>query len=128
MKIATAALSTLIAIVMLIGGIGQAVVEALFGSSSTQPSQEALADIPGDYLALYRQATSVCPGLDWSILAAIGKIETDHGGSTLPGVHSEENESRSPLPLERRRLRRRHPPRGRGFIALDRVRGPRLAC
>jgi hypothetical protein len=25
-------------------------------------------------------------GLDWSILAAIGKIESNHGRSTLPGV------------------------------------------
>ncbi|WP_285746950.1 bifunctional lytic transglycosylase/C40 family peptidase [Lentzea sp. NBRC 105346] len=71
---------------MLIGGIGQAVVKALFGSSSTQPSQEALADIPGDYLDLYQAAAPVCPGLDWTILAAIGKIESDHGRSTLIGI------------------------------------------
>ncbi|GAB3397655.1 bifunctional lytic transglycosylase/C40 family peptidase [Amycolatopsis echigonensis] len=100
MKIATAAVAAVIAILMLIGGIGQAVVNALFGSSSTQPSQEALADIPADYLALYRQATSVCPGLDWSILAAIGKIETNHGRSTLPGVTSGENYAGAGGPMQ----------------------------
>jgi cell wall-associated NlpC family hydrolase len=42
-------------------------------------------------LALYQHAAGDCPGLDWSVLAAIGKIETDHGRSTAPGVHSGEN-------------------------------------
>ena len=46
----------------------------------------AVADIPTDYLVLYQQAATACPGLDWTILAAIGKIESDHGRSTLPGV------------------------------------------
>ena len=100
MKIAAVAVAAVIAILMLIGGIGQAVVNALFGSSSTQPSQEALADIPADYLALYRQATSACPGLDWSILAAIGKIETNHGRSTLPGVSSGENYAGAGGPMQ----------------------------
>jgi len=66
-----------------------AAVSSLFGG--TQPSSTALADIPSAYLALYRSAAQVCPGLDWSILAAIGKIETNHGRSTLPGVSSGEN-------------------------------------
>ncbi|MEV6831258.1 bifunctional lytic transglycosylase/C40 family peptidase [Amycolatopsis sp. NPDC051102] len=82
MKIAFAAVVT---VIMLIGGVGQAVVKAIFGSS-TQPSQEAIADIPADYLALYRAAATVCPGLDWSILAAIGKVEGDHGRSKLIGI------------------------------------------
>ncbi|MBA0049781.1 hydrolase Nlp/P60 [Streptomyces sp. AJS327] len=30
-------------------------------------------------LALYRRAAPECPGLSWTVLAAIGKIETDHG-------------------------------------------------
>jgi cell wall-associated NlpC family hydrolase len=85
-KIAIAALAAIIALPILIGGIGEGIVTALFGGGSTQPSQEALADIPADYLALYQQAATVCPGLDWSILAAIGKVESNHGRSTLPGV------------------------------------------
>lgn len=44
------------------------------------PSALALADIPPDYLALYQSAASTyCPGLSWTILAAIGKVESDHG-------------------------------------------------
>ncbi|WP_244467472.1 NlpC/P60 family protein [Nocardia vulneris] len=55
------------------------------------PSSEAAQDIPADRLVIYRQAAHVCAGLDWSVLAAIGKIETDHGRSPLPGVRSGEN-------------------------------------
>ncbi|WP_239311019.1 MULTISPECIES: NlpC/P60 family protein [unclassified Frankia] len=60
-------------------------------TSGSSPSQAALDDIPTDYLTLYQQAATVCPGLDWSILAAIGKIESDHGRSRLPGVQHGEN-------------------------------------
>ena len=56
------------------------------GSSSAAPSyvssgdwsEEATADIPEDYLPLYEKAAQEY-GLDPAILAAIGKIETDHG-------------------------------------------------
>jgi hypothetical protein len=51
------------------------------------PSRAATADIPAGYLRLYRQAgaTYVVP---WSVLAAIGKVESDHGRLRLPGVRS----------------------------------------
>ncbi|MGH3795530.1 MAG: transglycosylase SLT domain-containing protein [Pseudonocardiaceae bacterium] len=68
-----------------------ALVPANTGFVGSQPSRAALTDIPADYLALYRTAAPVCSGLDWSILAGIGKIETDHGRSTAPGATSGEN-------------------------------------
>jgi hypothetical protein len=71
---------------VLLAAAAGGVISAVFGSSISTPSQAAIADIPADYLALYQQAATECPGLDWSILAAIGKIESDHGRSTLPGV------------------------------------------
>ena len=44
------------------------------------PSTEALADIPPPYLAIYQDAVfERCPTLPWSVLAAIGKIESNHG-------------------------------------------------
>jgi cell wall-associated NlpC family hydrolase len=46
---------------------------------SASPSKHALADIPPDILALYQRAAPECPGLSWTIPAAIGKIESDHG-------------------------------------------------
>jgi hypothetical protein len=46
------------------------------------------ADIPCDYLRLYDASTRRCPGLSWGVLAGIGKVESDHGRSTAPGVRS----------------------------------------
>ena len=43
------------------------------------------ADIPARFLSLYRAAGTKY-GVDWRILAAIGKNESDHGRSTAPGV------------------------------------------
>lgn len=43
------------------------------------PSTMALADIPTGYLGLYQQAAGLCPGLDWTVLAGVGKVESDHG-------------------------------------------------
>lgn len=65
-----------------------AAAAGVFGGSASrsQPTANALADIPPDYRDLYMAAANVCPGLDWTILAAIGKIESNHGRSTLPGV------------------------------------------
>ncbi|MBF6545283.1 NlpC/P60 family protein [Nocardia brasiliensis] len=64
------------------------------------PSSEAQHDIPAEMLVLYRAAAGNCPGLDWSVLAAIGKIETDHGRSPLPGVSSGENPSGAAGPMQ----------------------------
>jgi membrane-bound lytic murein transglycosylase B len=49
------------------------------------PSRAAVADIPVGYLRLYR-AAGAHYRIPWSVLAAIGKVESDHGRSTLPGV------------------------------------------
>jgi hypothetical protein len=51
------------------------------------PSAFALRDIPAAYLRTYQQAGGAY-GLGWEYLAAIGKIETDHGRSTAAGVRS----------------------------------------
>jgi cell wall-associated NlpC family hydrolase len=99
-KVGVAAIGVIILIPLLIAAGVSGAISAVFGGGSSQPSQSALADIPPDYLALYRAAAGVCPGLDWSILAAIGKIETDHGRSTLPGVSSGENSAGAGGPMQ----------------------------
>ena len=43
------------------------------------PSPQAQQDIPPQLLPVYQTAADSCPGLPWSVLAAIGKVETDHG-------------------------------------------------
>ena len=54
------------------------------------PSRAAVADIPAGYLRLYRQAGARYH-VAWSVLAAIGKVESDHGRIRLPGVRSGSN-------------------------------------
>jgi hypothetical protein len=57
---------------------------------SYKPSKEALSDIPGNYLKLYVEAGKKY-GIDWSILAGIGSVETNHGRLDAPGVTSGQN-------------------------------------
>jgi hypothetical protein len=49
-------------------------------------SATALTDIPRDALAAYQQAAEAW-GIDWAILAAIGKVECDHGRAQLAGCN-----------------------------------------
>ena len=55
-----------------------------------RPSLAAVADIPVGYLRLYR-AAGAHYRIPWSVLAAIGKVESDHGRAQLPGVRSGSN-------------------------------------
>jgi soluble lytic murein transglycosylase-like protein len=54
------------------------------------PSRAAAADIPTGYLRLYRSAGARYR-ISWAVLAAIGKVESDHGRTRLPGVRSGSN-------------------------------------
>ncbi len=62
------------------------------GSSASQPaaSQSAQDSIPANYLALFKSVGAQYR-VPWVILAGIGKVESDFGRSTLPGVHSGAN-------------------------------------
>jgi len=64
------------------------------------PSTLALADIPPAYLALYMGAAATCAGLPWGVLAGIGKVESDHGRSNAPGVHSGANYAGAEGPMQ----------------------------
>jgi membrane-bound lytic murein transglycosylase B len=54
------------------------------------PSRAAAADIPRSYLRWYCQAGARYR-VPWPVLAAIGKVESDHGRARLPGVRSGSN-------------------------------------
>jgi cell wall-associated NlpC family hydrolase len=64
------------------------------------PTALAIQEIPADYLTWYQNAAQTCPGLPWSVLAGIGKVESDHGQSTLPGVHSGANSAGAEGPMQ----------------------------
>ncbi len=58
------------------------------GGSSEGASAFAQRDIPPEYLRLY-QAAGARYGLDWAILAGIGKVECDHGRDPDPSCTHE---------------------------------------
>jgi cell wall-associated NlpC family hydrolase len=69
-------------------------------STADGPSVLALTDIPPTYLAWYMGAARTCPGLPWGVLAGIGKVESDHGQSTAPGVRSGANFAGAEGPMQ----------------------------
>jgi cell wall-associated NlpC family hydrolase len=75
---------------------------SLLGVGGGQPaaSSAATAQIPAAMLTLYRQAAATCPGLPWTIVAAIGTVESDNGQSNLPGVHSGSNAAGAEGPMQ----------------------------
>ena len=86
--LASAALSGLallaIAAVAALGG-GSLALGGPPGASTAAPAASALArrEIPPLYLALYQRAARRY-GLDWAVLAGIGKVECDHGRDPAP--------------------------------------------
>ncbi|MEU7474354.1 NlpC/P60 family protein [Lentzea sp. NPDC042327] len=91
-KLGAAVGAVLLVAVLAAAGVINA-VSRLFGTSSSSHVNcvKPVGDIPPTFCAPYVAAARVCPGLDWSVLAAIGKIETDHGRLDAPGVSSGEN-------------------------------------
>ncbi|MGK5557642.1 NlpC/P60 family protein [Actinomadura kijaniata] len=68
--------------------------------AGAQPGEAADArSIPANYLALYKKAGEDY-GIPWNVLAGIGKVETSHGTSKLPGVSSGENYAGAGGPMQ----------------------------
>ncbi|MHB8960256.1 MAG: M23 family metallopeptidase [Candidatus Limnocylindrales bacterium] len=84
MRAAGAGCGCALLLLVLVVGLAAASVGALAGgwavavAPSGDQSVGAVADIPPAYLALYQQAAARF-GLDWEVLAAVGRVETDHG-------------------------------------------------
>jgi hypothetical protein len=68
--------------------------------SGPRASAEGTALVPPAMLALYQEASATCPGLPWTVLAAIRTIESDNGQSDLPGVHSGTNAAGAEGPMQ----------------------------
>jgi cell wall-associated NlpC family hydrolase len=82
--------------------VGTAVLASVVSMGGATPvvSAAASANIPPAMLALYQEAAATCPGLPWTILAAIGTVESDNGQSNLPGVHSGSNGAGAEGPMQ----------------------------
>jgi cell wall-associated NlpC family hydrolase len=99
-RVSLAASVVLLLPVVVIG----AAVGALSGGpglgGAALPSATAAATIPPGYLASYQRAAATCPGLPWTVLAAIGQVESDHGRSAAPGVHAGANPAGARGPMQ----------------------------
>ncbi len=75
---------TALVIVGALGGVSWSTSATGSGGGATvAPSAIALRDIPPPYLRLYEQAAERY-GLQWTVLAGIGKVECDHGRDRSP--------------------------------------------
>ena len=86
-----------VVITFLLGLVMMVSVGILGGSTASPTAQQ---EVPPNYLALYRSAADTCPGLPWSVLAAIGKVETNHGRLQAPGVTSGANFAGAAGPMQ----------------------------
>jgi NlpC/P60 family len=85
-------------VVLVLGLMAVGLSTSLIGGGP--PSTQAQRDIPPALLPLYQAAADSCPGLPWPVLAAIGKVESDHGRSTAPGVTSGANFAGAAGPMQ----------------------------
>jgi hypothetical protein len=88
-----AALGAMFLLLMLMTLVGAGGLGGFAGTTETveavdNPSALALAEIPPEYLRLY-EAAAKRYGLDWAILAGIGKVECDHGRNPDPSCTKE---------------------------------------
>jgi len=97
--LAVAAAPLLMAMVVA-GATAGALTGLLGGGTGPAPTTRALARIPPASLAAYQQAAASCPGLPWTVLAAIGEVESDHGRATAPGVHQGTNPAGAAGPMQ----------------------------
>jgi cell wall-associated NlpC family hydrolase len=88
-----------VAAVLVAGAAGAGIGSLLLGGDVT-PSATAVGQIPPAMLALYQHAAATCPGLPWTVLAAIGTVESGNGISDLPGVHSGANFAGAEGPMQ----------------------------
>jgi cell wall-associated NlpC family hydrolase len=83
-------------------GSGGGGTSAASGSAAggIEPTALANGEIPAGMLALYRAAAATCSGLPWTVLAAIGTVESGNDTSDLPGVHSGTNGAGAEGPMQ----------------------------
>jgi cell wall-associated NlpC family hydrolase len=84
----------IVAPMLIVGGSGLlfASGDGCSAAQGSQPpvSSQARGSVPANYLTLFQRAGKKY-GVPWVVLAGIGKVESDDGRTTLPGVHSGAN-------------------------------------
>ena len=81
-------------------GVAAVVAVAVLTGGAVVPPAPTTQTIPSGMLGLYEHAATTCPGLPWTVLAAIGTVESSNGTSDLPGVHSGANSAGAEGPMQ----------------------------
>ncbi|MBV8461701.1 MAG: C40 family peptidase [Acidimicrobiales bacterium] len=88
-----------LAVVAATGQAGPGVAAApSSGAASGAPSSGPA--VPASWMAIEQEAAATCPGLPWSLLGAVGTIESHSGQSTAPGVWSGANGAGAEGPMQ----------------------------
>ena len=48
-------------------------------SALSPPAKHKTTADPRSYVSMYRRAADACPGLPWTVVAAVGEVESQHG-------------------------------------------------
>jgi len=81
-------------------GAGAVVAQAAAAVLDGPPAPAATAAIPPAWLAWYTAAARTCPGLPWTVLAAIGTEESGNGQARLPGLGAGRNPAGAEGPMQ----------------------------
>ncbi|MEU0571765.1 lytic transglycosylase domain-containing protein [Nonomuraea sp. NPDC005983] len=65
-------------------GAGKPKAKAKPKQQQRKPATEVTVGRPNSYLELYKISATRCPGLSWTVLAAIGQVESGHGRNNGP--------------------------------------------
>lgn len=103
-KLVGAAALMMVLIVLAVAVLASVVGAGAGTMPSGAPSGAAAATagpaLPDGWAAMEQGAVAGCPGLSWSVLAAIGTVESDSGRSTAPGVASGSNAAGAEGPFQ----------------------------
>ena len=89
-----AALCMVLPVVLVVAALADA------GAPEAAPSALALATVPAAYLSVERAAAATCPGLSWTLLAAIASVESSFGAAALAGVTAGANFAGAEGPMQ----------------------------
>ncbi len=96
--VATLALGGCVSVV--VGALGDGGGGPAAGGTTSGPGGGGPA-VPASWVQLEQAAVAAeCPGLPWVVLGAIGRVESDSGRSTLPGVASGANPAGAEGPMQ----------------------------
>ena len=101
--VTVAVLTAVLGVATLAAALGSPGPTSATGGSTATPGPGAAGTapaLPAGRAGMEQAAAATCPGLSWSVLAAIGTVESDSGRSTAPGVASGANPAGAEGPMQ----------------------------